>query len=168
LSATITSGSGAPPDGETVTFKQGSSTLGTGILSGGSATLSYSSLGIGTKGITAVYEGDSIFAASDSNRVEQVIGKDATTATLVSSLNPSNVGQSVTFTATVIPNFGDPVAGTVTFYDGTTVMKTVPTSGGIAKITTSALASGGHAIQATYNGGQNLNGSSAVLTQTVN
>lgn len=35
FTATVTSTSGAPPDGETVTFKRGTTVLGTGTLSGG-------------------------------------------------------------------------------------------------------------------------------------
>lgn len=49
----------------------------------------------------------------------------ATTTTLVSSLNPSQDGQSVTFTATVSPTSGTgKPTGTVTFYDGTTIIGT--------------------------------------------
>jgi hypothetical protein len=52
----------------------------------------------------------------------------------------------------------------LTFYDGTTLLKTVTLSGGKAKFTTSTLTSGTHSITATYNGST---GSSASLTQTV-
>ncbi len=88
--------------------------------------------------------------------------------TSTSSQNPSNSGQSVTFTATVAPQFSGTVRGTVTFYDGATVLKTAALSGGVAKFTTSTLASGKHNITATYNGSTNFIGSSASLTQTVN
>jgi hypothetical protein len=74
----------------------------------------------------------------------------------------------VTFTATVTPQFGGKVTGKVTFYDGTTALKTVALSGGVAKITTSTLTSGSHSITATYNGSTSFTGSSASLTQTVN
>jgi len=56
----------------------------------------------------------------------------------------------------------------VTFYDGTTALKTASLSGGVAKFTTSTLTSGAHSIKATYNGNANFIGSSASLTQTVN
>ena len=65
------------------------------------------------------------------------------------------------------PQFGT-VKGTVTFYDGATGLTTVFLSGGVAKFTTSTLASGWHNITATYNGSGNFTGSSASLTQTVN
>ena len=48
-----------------------------------------------------------------------------TTITLTSSVNPAVVGQQVTFTATVVPVTGTVApTGTVTFYDGTTVIGT--------------------------------------------
>jgi large repetitive protein len=87
---------------------------------------------------------------------------------LASSQNPSNFGQSVTFTASVAPQFSGTVKGSVTFYDGTTILKTASLSGGVAKFTTSTLTVGGHTITATYNGDANFTGSSASLTQTVN
>jgi hypothetical protein len=74
----------------------------------------------------------------------------------------------VTFAASVTPQFSGTVKGTVTFYDGTTVLQTVAVSGGVAKFTTNALASGMHTITATYNGSTSFIGSSASLTQTVN
>jgi hypothetical protein len=66
-----------------------------------------------------------------------MVSKATTTTTLASSRNPSLFGQSVTFTASVTPQFGGTVTGTVTFYDGTTALKTVSVSGGVAKYTTS-------------------------------
>ena len=123
---------------------------------------------MGTDYIKAVYGGDSNCAASTSKAVNQVVSKATTTTTLASSLNPSNFGQSVTFMASVTPQFGGTVKGTVTFYDGTTILKTVALSGGVAKFTTSTLALGSHSITATYKGSANFTGSSASLTQTVN
>ena len=167
FTAKVTSSIGTPPDGETVTFKQGATVLGTGTLSGGTASFSISTLGVGTKSITAVYVGDSNFASS-SKTMSQVVNKATTTTTLVSSLNPSQSGQSVTFTASVAPQFSGTPGGYVTFYEGTTVLKTVYMSGGTANFTTSTLATGTHTITATYNGNSTFVGSSASLTQTVN
>jgi hypothetical protein len=168
LTAVVTSGLGAPPNGETVTFKKGTTVLGTGTLSSGSARFTTSALKVGTNSITAVYGGDSNFGGSTSKAMSQVVNKATTTTTLSSSLNPSNVGQSVTFTAKVKPQFSGTVTGSVTFYDGTTALKTVALSGGVAKFTTSTLTSGAHSITATYNGSASFVGSSASLTQTVN
>jgi hypothetical protein len=78
LTATITSSIGHPPNGETVTFKQGATVLGTGALSGGTAKFSTIALGVGTKSLRAVYGGDSKFASSTSKPVRQVITKAGT------------------------------------------------------------------------------------------
>ena len=123
---------------------------------------------MGKGAIKAVYGGDPNFGGSTSKAVSQVVTKATTTTTLVSSQNPSNLGQSVTFTVSVAPQFSGTVHGTVTFYDGTTALKINSLSGGVTKFTTSALASGKHNIKATYNGSTNFIGSSASLTQTVN
>jgi hypothetical protein len=168
LTAGVTSFFGPPPDGATVTFMKGTAVLGTAILSGGSANFTTSTLKAGTNAIKAVYSGDVNFVGSTSKAVKQVVNKATTTTALASSQNPSNAGQSVTFTAGVTPQFGGTVTGKVTFYDGATVLKTVAVSGGVAQFTTSTLTSGTHTITATYNGSANFMGSSASLTQTVN
>jgi hypothetical protein len=51
----VTSKLGSPPDGETVTFKEGTTVLGTGALSGGMATFTTSTLPVGTNAIKAWY-----------------------------------------------------------------------------------------------------------------
>jgi hypothetical protein len=168
FTAVVTSNLGAPPEGETVTFMKGTKVLGTGTLSAGSASFMTSALSAGTDYVKAVYSGDSNFITSTSKSVKHVVSKATTTTTLTSSLNPSKLGQSVTFTAKVMPQFSGTVHGAVTFYDGTTALKTAYLSGDVAKFTTSTLASGKHSIRATYNGNTSFTGSSASLTQTVN
>jgi hypothetical protein len=159
---------GAPPDGENVSFMSGETVLGTGTLSGGSASFTTSALKVGTISVTAAYAGDSNFASSTSKAVKQVVDKATTTTALVSSENPSNVGQSVTFTVTATPQFSGTPTGNVVFKDGTKTLKTVALSGGTAEYTTSTLVSGTHTITATYNGSPDFTGSSDSVTQTVN
>ena len=92
----------------------------------------------------------------------------ATTTSLVSSLNPSSSGQSVTFTATVSSASGTPT-GTVTFNDGATALGTVALSAGQAQLPISTLSVGTHSITATYNGSSTYSSSMSVaLMQTVN
>ncbi|MGP0019129.1 MAG: Ig-like domain repeat protein [Candidatus Sulfotelmatobacter sp.] len=164
----VTSSIGPPPDGEAISFKQGSTVLGTGTLGSGVASISISTLGVGDKTITAVYGGDANFTSSKSEVLSQVVGEASSTTTLVSSVNPSNYKQCVTFTATVVPQFGGTVTGSVTFMDGTTTLKRVGLSGGMASYTTSTLAVGTHNITVTYNGSTDFTTSSSGLTQTVN
>jgi hypothetical protein len=73
FTAVIDSSIGAPPNGETVSFLQGKTVLGTGILSGGSASFSTSSLKVGTTSVTADYNGDLSFEDIKSKPVKQVV-----------------------------------------------------------------------------------------------
>src|SRR6266576_1409632 len=89
--------------------------------------------------------------------------------TLISSLNPSALGQAVTFTATVTSSATGTPTGTVTFQDGASALGTGTLSGGTATFTTSGLTAGTRSITAIYGGDANFAGStSPVLTQTVN
>jgi parallel beta-helix repeat protein len=94
----------------------------------------------------------------------------SSSTTVSSSMNPSMVGQSVTFTATVSPVSGtETPPGMVTFLDGATVLGAAILNGGSATFTTSSLAGGNYVITASYSGGDNFNAStSAAITQTVN
>jgi Bacterial Ig-like domain (group 3)/FG-GAP-like repeat len=97
------------------------------------------------------------------------ITKTWTTTTLVSSQNPSVYGQSVTFTATVMPQGSGTPTGTVTFTDGGTTLGKVSISGGSATLSTSKLPAGTHSIAASYSGDSNFGASvSPALAQTVN
>lgn len=151
-----------------VFFYNGSVKLGGASLAGGVATLTATKLALGTNPITAVYSGSSSYASSTSSVVNQAVNPASTTTTLVSSLNPSTVGQSVTFIATVTAQFGGSLSGTVNFYNGGTLLKTGSLSGGTVKLITSSLPSGADLITATYSGNADFNTSSASLTQTVN
>src|SRR3984893_13885501 len=94
----------------------------------------------------------------------------ATQVSLLSSPNPSVLGQSVTFTATVAPASGTGTpTGTVTFDAGATVLGTGTLNGGMATFMTSGLGAGVHSITALYGGDANFGGgASTALTQTVN
>jgi hypothetical protein len=94
------------------------------------------------------------------------IATTTTTTSLHSSVNPSVLGQPVTFTATV--SGGSSPSGTVTFSDGGSQLGTVSLAGITATFTTSSLSLGNHAITARYNGNaNNAASSSAVLQQSV-
>ena len=96
-----------------------------------------------------------------------VSGSASTTTTLTSSVNPSNVGQAVTFSAAVTSGAGTP-SGTLTFKDGGTVIGTATLTSGTAALTTSSLALGAHSITASFVGSAGYTSStSAPLTQTV-
>ena len=169
FTAKVASTSGTPPNGEIVTFKQGTTVLGTGSLNDGSASFTTSTLKVGTTSVTAEYGGDASSAGSTSKAVSQVVSKATTTTALTSSVNPSKFGQSVTFTATVAPQFSGTPTGTVTFNNGSTKLGTVSLSGGVASYTTTKLAVGTEPITAVYNGSTSFTTStSSALSQAVN
>jgi alpha-tubulin suppressor-like RCC1 family protein len=103
---------------------------------------------------------------ADVGLIYQSTTPSPTSTELTSSANPSSVGESVTFTATVSPTPDD--GGTVTFYDGTDEIGTAVTSDGTANLATSNLSEGSHSISATYAGDPDFASSTGSLTQQVN
>ena len=92
--------------------------------------------------------------------------KISTTTSLRSSLNPSNVGQSVTFSAKVTSQGSGTPTGTVTFTDGSTTLGSSSlNSSGVATLTTSTLAIGTHNIKANYGGDSTFGGSTSFVVR---
>jgi probable HAF family extracellular repeat protein len=73
FTATVSSIAGPPPNGEQVAFKSGPTVLGKGSLAKGVATITTSSLGVGSHKIVATYTGDTIYASSKSATLIQVV-----------------------------------------------------------------------------------------------
>ena len=168
LSASIQPPSGASATG-TVTFFDGSTSVGTATVSSNAAQLAVSSLLAGTHSITAVYSGNSNLAGSTSSAVSEVVNPATTTTTVSSSANPAPVGQVVTFTASVQPAFGGTAGGSVSFSDGTTLLGTVSLTNNYGQLSVSTLGGGSHSITAAYNGDASTTAStSSVLSQTIN
>jgi hypothetical protein len=173
FTATVTvtaPGSGTPAG--TVTFKDGATVLGTGTLNASSvATFSTSALAVASHSITAEYDGNASFLGSVSSVVTQTVNRAYTTSAVVSSLNPSGFGASVTFTVTVspvAPGAGTP-SGTVVFKDGGTTLDTKTLAGGTAAFTTTALSATTHSITVEYSGDASFRPStSSALSQVVN
>jgi hypothetical protein len=166
FTATVTSTYGPIPDGELVTFYDGTIAIGTGATASGVAKFTTSLLTAKTHTITATYAGDMTFAPS-SGTVKQVVKKYPTTTSLTSSPNPSQFGQAVTFTAQVTSTGPTPTR-TVRFLDGTTGLGYATLSGGVAKLTKSNLAVGTHPITAHYNGdAASSTSTSSVVNQVV-
>ncbi|MBZ5656603.1 MAG: Ig-like domain repeat protein [Acidobacteriia bacterium] len=151
FTATVTSLYGKIPDGELVTFYDGTTTLGSVALAAGKAAYTTSFLLGKTHTIKVTYGGDTIFKPSTGS-LKQVVDKYPTATALSSSLNPSHYGQAVTFTATVAPSGPYPPTGKVKLWDGTTSLGTALLNGGVAQLTKSKLAMGTHPITAQYLG----------------
>ncbi|MGW2378117.1 Ig-like domain repeat protein, partial [Kitasatospora sp. NPDC001683] len=171
LTATVTAvapGAGVPTG--TVSFFDGATLLGTATLVAGVATFTTSGLSVGSHALTAVYSGSARFNGSTSPVDTQTVAKANTTTALTSAPDPSVFGEPKVLTATVTavaPGVGVPT-GTVSFFDGATLLGTATLVAGVATFTTSALSVGSHALTAVYGGSARFNGSaSPVDTQTV-
>src|SRR5262249_23126566 len=142
----------ATPTG-TVTFRDGSTILGTVPVTNNRATLTTTLPSVGGRSITAVYNGDGNVLSSTSLGLTQVVSQATTTTALVSSASTSQIGQAVTFTATVSPVApgSGTITGTVSFLSGTTALGTVSLASGKATFTTSSLNAGQFTITAVYN-----------------
>ena len=169
LTATVT-GSGGTPTGS-VTFMDGSNTLGSANLSSGVATFPISTLIVGSHSITANYGGNSIYTSSTSSPLSQVVNALSTTTTLTDNgPNPSTVGQAVNFVVTVAPTVPD--GETVTLEDagnGNVQVGSGTLTSGTVTITVSNLSAGTHNIFAVYGGDANYEGNqSSQVAQVIN
>ncbi len=169
LTATVT-GDGDPVDQGSVQFTDGGSAIGGPVAVGndGKATVTTSTLSVGSHAIEASFSGAGDLADS-SGTATQVVDKAATATVLTSASNPSDVGAAVTFTATVTSGGDRVTTGSVQFSDGGTDLgAAVPVAAdGTASYPTSALAAGTHAIRASYGGTAELATSSDDLDQVV-
>ncbi len=168
FTATVTSGGGTPTG--SVTFNDGVlGSIGSGVLSSGTASLTISTLNVSGSphSITAVYNGDTNFSGTTSGAISQTVNKAGTTMGVIASAPTATYGNTVTFTATVT---GAGATGTVTFTDGVTTIGTGNLSNGIATFATNTLGVGLHSISAAYSGDTNyiLSNTSASAPVQVN
>jgi RHS repeat-associated protein len=120
----------------------------------------------GNYSFTAVYSGDANNNSSTSAPAVQSVVANATTTSVAANPNPSSSGQTTTLTAQ-ISNAYNP-AGTVTFYDGTTVLGTGSVANYQASMSYAFATTGAHSLKAVYSGDAANSGStSSVVTQTV-
>lgn len=166
ITATVTGSAGIPTG--TVIFNVDNVNQPPVSLVNGIAVFSTSSLSVGNHTIIVSYAGDTVYGGSESSPFQQTVnGLLATTTTLVSSQNPSNVGNLVTFTATVTGMSTTPT-GTVTFIIDNVSSSPIPLVNGVAAFSTSSLTVGSHSVIARYSGNTIYNMSqSPNLTQQV-
>ncbi len=177
FTATITPSTGTFDNGGTVQFQVDGTNFDSPVtVSNGQATIQDSTLTVSGSPhtITAIYSGDTNFSGSTGTLSGgQTVDQASTTTAVSSSSNPSALGQSVTFTATVTPGTGTfDNGGTVQFQvDGTDFDSPVTVSNGQATIQDLTLTVSGspHTITAIYSGDTNFSSSSGTLSggQTV-
>jgi len=169
--------------GATVQFTVDGVSIGSATTStGGVATISTynpSALTVNSHTVQASFAGGTIastsYNGSTSGTQTLTVTQASTTTALTSAPNPSSVGQSVTFTATVAvvaPGGGTPT-GNVDFKEGATTLGsgTLSTVGGVQQATfsTTTLTVGTHNVAATYVGATNFaTSTSSQVAQVVN
>jgi hypothetical protein len=106
------------------------------------------------------------FVVSTAAGTALYLGQGGSAISLSSSAPSIAFGQTETLTVTVTPTLsGRPApTGTVAFYDGTTLLGSVPVAGSTAAYAASALAVGSHSITAVYSGDSNFNPNSSAAT----
>jgi subtilase family serine protease len=152
----------------------------TQTLSGGAASVTTTTLPVGSDTVLACYGGDSTYSSSSGTlgqTVNTATKTSSTTAvTLTAGANPSTYGASLTFRAAVTTG----ATGSVSFYKeasgasclslgaSTPIGGTQTLSGGSASVTTTTLAIGSDTILACYGGDSTYSSSSGTLAHTVN
>ena len=170
LTATVKASAGITPTG-TVTFLNGTASLGTGTLnSSGVATLVLTPP-VGVYSITASYAGSSTDAASVSSPpIKVTVTLAPTTTTLIAVPTTLNYGQTLTLTATVTASNGVAPTGAVTFLNGAATLGTgtLNASGVATLVLTPAVDT--YSITASYGGSSTdaASVSSPPITVTVN
>lgn len=128
----------------TVVFREGDNVLATASLLNGIARVTLSDLSVGAHSVVATY--DSV--SSDTIR-HQVLPLITTSTALTVTPSPSRHLRAVTLTAAVSP---DTATGDVQFFDGASVLGSVPLVGGMATMNLSAPAAGVHSFRSDYSG----------------
>lgn len=158
----------------TVNVSDGSASC-TATLSQGSGSCALTPTSMGSKTVTASYQGDTSFTTSTGNTTLTVNTLIGSSVTVASSANPSSAGSPVTFSvniATAAAKLASSKAaavptGTVSFTDNGAPLGSVNAQNGVASFSTSALTVGSHTIEATYSGDGNYSGSSGTVVQQI-
>jgi hypothetical protein len=174
LTATVTD-TYTSAKGQIVSFFDGSAVIGTAtVAANGVATYTITTFSLGSHMIQACLVQTLDYLPSCSALAPENISPaptpTSTTTILQSDINPSVLGQTVTFTAVVASTnpFNVVPTGTVTFSDGSAVLGTGTLTAGTATFATSALTVGTHNITVAYAGTTTISGStSTILPQVV-
>jgi hypothetical protein len=145
-----------------VAFYDGTTLLGNGTLSSNVATLTGITLTASVShSITAVYAGDTNWTTSTSNVLVVNVAKGTTVTTLTATptvLTAGSASSSVTLSAAIAPSTtvaSFTITGTVSFYDGTTLLGTATIASNAASLTVLLSNSVDHSITAVYSGDAN-------------
>jgi hypothetical protein len=168
LTSTVGQTAGSLPTG-TINFMNGSVSLGQVSLDGsGTATLTLSTLSVGSYAIVGSYSGDPHYPAGQS-AVAPLQVTSTTNTSLVASPNPVAAGQTLNLVATVSASGTPSLSGTVNFMNGSTVLGSASVnSSGVATFSISSLTAGTYSLTARYVGNSSFGSStSAAASVTV-
>ncbi|WP_198152164.1 Ig-like domain repeat protein [Granulicella tundricola] len=148
-------GSGSQPVG-TVIFTDGGLSIGTATLdANGAATITTSTLAIGSHPLVAVYGGDTNHASVTSTGITESVMQVTTTA-LSASTQSQIAGLPVQWTINVVGANAKALTGSVTISDNGTLVTTLPLDAtGAASYSSSSLTPGQHSMVAKYSGDAN-------------
>jgi heavy metal translocating P-type ATPase len=163
--ATVRSEAPGAPTG-TVTFRDGTSVLATVTLDAAGSARYETALGWGSHAVSAIYAGDATFGPSLATMTQVTVANTATS--LSATPTRSSFGDPVVLTATVRSASPGAITGDVTFFDGDQTLEVVPLDPAAeARLSTSLLPAGDHALSAVYGGDTHFAGSSAATNQSV-
>jgi hypothetical protein len=155
LTATVKSAAGTPTG--TVQFFDGTKLLGAAAVDPNGQASLLVALSPGTHSLTAVFAGLSPFTNSTSAILSQLVKKDATTTTFgIQHLGGSAFLLAISVTPDD-PGGGVPT-GTLTIFDGNTIVATISASQAQVLI---RLGAGNHSLRVVYSGDDNFRGSTS-------
>jgi hypothetical protein len=165
---------GSPATDGVVTFLFNGSSIGSGLVNNGVATISLTTLPSGADSITASFAGTANLAASASTAILVTVAPAvpvvAPTTTMLSvSSSTATFGDTVTFTAIVTSRNAPVAEGVVELFEGgNSIGSATVNSNGNATISLSTLPIGSNSIPAYYVGTANFATSlSSPVTETV-
>ena len=163
--ANVNSPDGAPIGN--VQFFDGTSLIGTAILSSGKAKITTAAFSPGSHAVTAIYTGSDNFLPSTSPVLSETVDQASTSTTITSSKNPSNIYAAVTFTAQVSAAGSVPNGYVKFFVDDIGYAPILLDASGQAAQTYQFLTAGPRTIKAVYLGTSSFAGSGDSVNQMV-
>jgi Bacterial Ig-like domain (group 3) len=169
LTAVVSNTSGSNIPAHSVRFMNGTIPLGVVVLDPtGTAILNTTKLSVGPNSLTAQYLGDAENGTSASSTLTQTVNPAQVVMSLSSIPDPSTLGKSVKFIATVKSNGSLPNSQKVTFtYNNQIPLGTATISAGKVVFSTAALPRGSDIVTVTYVGNADYSDASASTLQII-
>ena len=168
LTVKVVAPSGTPTGSVTI-FDNGKALLSSPLNPSGVYSAYVDQLGPGTHTLTVSYTGDTNDAPSTSTPLTQTVGKASPSVNLTATASPGAFGDLIILQASVgTISLDAPIpaaTGTITFYDGTTVLGTLPVNSPYTTFPTSLAVSGTHQFSARYSGDANYIAATSVNAQ---